>query len=264
MKTVSSLLTAHPFANAGSPACGASPLFRILWVSDNADADFGHLYLLSPGSHVHLPAGHQWAGYLLTFPEEMLLMTGCRHFHPFASFPAAPVVWHTAVNGSCNDTGRYVRRLIASLVRECQRPSHSADTLLPGLLKVLLVYISRFCQQPQPSEPRGADQHLFQRFMHLIGEKGSERKGIQDYARALAVRTDVLSETVRKVSGYPASHHIYEHMIRTAKQAAISSGASMKEVAYNLGFKDMAHFSKFFRNKAGMTYSDYKKAYQTI
>jgi AraC family transcriptional activator of pobA len=33
----------------------------------------------------------------------------------------------------------------------------------------------------------------------------------------------------------------------------------MKEIAYFLGFCDMAHFSKFFKNTTGMNFSDFKK-----
>jgi AraC family transcriptional regulator, transcriptional activator of pobA len=34
----------------------------------------------------------------------------------------------------------------------------------------------------------------------------------------------------------------------------------MKETAYLLGFDDLAHFSKFFKNLAGINYSDFRKA----
>jgi AraC-like DNA-binding protein len=33
----------------------------------------------------------------------------------------------------------------------------------------------------------------------------------------------------------------------------------MKEIAYNLGFDNLAHFSKFLRNNCGMNFTDYKK-----
>jgi AraC-like DNA-binding protein len=33
----------------------------------------------------------------------------------------------------------------------------------------------------------------------------------------------------------------------------------MKEVAYSLGFEDIAHFSRFFKNTAGMNFTDFRK-----
>jgi len=38
------------------------------------------------------------------------------------------------------------------------------------------------------------------------------------------------------------------------------SGGSLKEVAYYLGFDDTSHFSKFFKNKSGINFTDFKKA----
>ncbi|HLA57121.1 MAG TPA: hypothetical protein VK622_00090 [Puia sp.] len=37
------------------------------------------------------------------------------------------------------------------------------------------------------------------------------------------------------------------------------SGAGMKEIAYDLGFLDIAHFSRFFKTFAGANFSDFKK-----
>ena len=33
----------------------------------------------------------------------------------------------------------------------------------------------------------------------------------------------------------------------------------MKEIAYGLGFADLAHFSKYFKRASGINFSDFKK-----
>jgi AraC-like DNA-binding protein len=33
----------------------------------------------------------------------------------------------------------------------------------------------------------------------------------------------------------------------------------MKEIAYSLGFDNLAHFSKFFKSNSGVNFTDYKK-----
>ncbi|WP_439584838.1 helix-turn-helix domain-containing protein [Dyadobacter bucti] len=237
--------------------------YRILWTVNSRDKNMRQLFVLPPGSAPNPTFGQNCGGYSVSFPEEMLLLTGCRHFYPFASSPGYQPGQPISATSTLAKNSIAIERLIINLSREC-RNFHSGDMLVPGLLKVLLVSISRLFQQPEAPAPESDDNRLFQRFMKLVSECGTDRKGIQEYAAALSVKTDVLTETVRKVSGHPASHHIYEQTIRAAKQAAISSHASMKEVAYGLGFRDMAHFSKFFRNKAGMTFSEYKRAYQIM
>jgi AraC family transcriptional activator of pobA len=40
---------------------------------------------------------------------------------------------------------------------------------------------------------------------------------------------------------------------------ALYTGCSMKEIAYELGFLDAAHFSKFFKVVTGVNFSAFKK-----
>jgi AraC family transcriptional activator of pobA len=241
-----------------------SSFYHILWMGKSGDKNMRQLQVLPPGSTPHLPpAGQCPAGYLVSFPEEMLTITGCRHFYPFVPTPGYQERKPVSATYTLSENGMLIERVILSLSRE-HDGFHNGDMLITGLMKVLFVSISRLFRQPETQVPENDDHRLFQRFMKLVDECGPPRKAMQDYAVALSVKKDVLNDTLRKVSGYPASHHIYEKTIRLAKHAAISSGASMKEVAYGLGFKDMAHFSKFFRNKTGMTFSEYKRAYQMM
>ena len=50
-----------------------------------------------------------------------------------------------------------------------------------------------------------------------------------------------------------------QRVVLEAKRQATYSGASMKEIAHQLGFDDIAHFSKFFKNFSGLSFSNYKK-----
>jgi AraC-like DNA-binding protein len=86
-----------------------------------------------------------------------------------------------------------------------------------------------------------------------------QHKMVAEYAEELSVSPNHLNEIVKKVSGFPASHHIRQRVLLEAKRLAAYSGASMKEIAYSLGFEDIAHFSKFFKNLSGSNFTSYKK-----
>jgi AraC-like DNA-binding protein len=68
-----------------------------------------------------------------------------------------------------------------------------------------------------------------------------------------------LNRIVKKLSGFPVSYHIQQQIVLEAKRLAHYSDRSMKEIAYMLGFEDLAHFSKFFKNNSGMNFSNFKK-----
>ena len=66
---------------------------------------------------------------------------------------------------------------------------------------------------------------------------------------------------IKKNTGHSAGYHIRQRIILEVKRMVTFAGAPTKEVAYALGFSDMAHFSRFFKQNAGLNFSDFKKAY---
>ena len=75
----------------------------------------------------------------------------------------------------------------------------------------------------------------------------------------LSVSANYLNVTVKKVSGYPVSYHIQQQIIQEAKRQAVYTDKSMKEIAYQLGFEAITHFSKFFKKNEGSNFSLYRK-----
>lgn len=100
------------------------------------------------------------------------------------------------------------------------------------------------------------------KFLSLLEKNYTQKRMVTDYAEELVVTPSYLNEVVKKISGFPASHHIQQRIVLEAKRQAAFSNVTMKEIAYNLGFDDTAHFSKFFKNASGMSFTDFKKSLQ--
>ncbi|WP_372490169.1 helix-turn-helix domain-containing protein [Chitinophaga sedimenti] len=43
-----------------------------------------------------------------------------------------------------------------------------------------------------------------------------------------------------------------------AKRQLLSSNGSMKEIAFYLGFDNIAHFSKYFKTKTGINFTSFR------
>ena len=54
---------------------------------------------------------------------------------------------------------------------------------------------------------------------------------------------------------------IKERIILEAKRALIYTSLSNKEIAYDLGFDDPAHFSKYFSNATSLSPTKFKEVY---
>ena len=106
-------------------------------------------------------------------------------------------------------------------------------------------------------QPREAE--LVKSFMELLDTKFKDEKMVADYAGHLLVTPNYLNRVVKKNTGFAAGHHIRQRIVLEAKRLGRYTGAGMKEIAYNLGFVDSAHFSKFFKTFGGTNFSEFKR-----
>lgn len=131
--------------------------------------------------------------------------------------------------------------------------------LLKGFLNIFMIYFSRNLKEPEQDLMKTRDAELVGKFMSLLKWNFINQRMVSDYARQLCVTPNYLNRTVKKVTGFTASHHIQQQIILEAKRKAIYSTTTMKEIAYGLGFDNLAHFSKFFKTNCGMSFTDFKK-----
>ena len=60
--------------------------------------------------------------------------------------------------------------------------------------------------------------------------------------------------------GLTAKEYVQNRIILEAKREAYFTDRTGKEVAYYLGFEDPAHFSKFFKNCTGISFSEFRSS----
>lgn len=79
------------------------------------------------------------------------------------------------------------------------------------------------------------------------------------YASKLNISEVYLNEAVKGATGLSVGAYIRSRAILQAKRQLTYTSLSAKEIAYNLGYKDYAYFSKLFRKMAGVSPSEYRK-----
>jgi AraC family transcriptional activator of pobA len=72
---------------------------------------------------------------------------------------------------------------------------------------------------------------------------------VQQLADHLMVSPRYLTDMLKSLTGQTAQQHIHSHLIEKAKTILSSTGLSISEVAYKLGFEHPQSFNKFFRQK---------------
>ena len=87
-------------------------------------------------------------------------------------------------------------------------------------------------------------------------EKGMP--SIKQCGEAMNMSGSYLSDLLKVETGSSAKEHIYSYLIEMAKTDLLNSNASISEIAFNLGFDYPQHFSKLFKNKVGVSPTEYR------
>ncbi len=103
------------------------------------------------------------------------------------------------------------------------------------------------------------NEELTLRFLKLLAAHVVAERSVQFYANRLAVTPNYLNKLSKKTLYKTAGSFIDEAVIQEAKLLLHKSSLSIAQVAAALYFKDQFHFSKFFKKKAGMSPSAYRK-----
>lgn len=106
--------------------------------------------------------------------------------------------------------------------------------------------------------PAPAQTGLLARFRQLLEQRFRTCKSVTSYARELCVTPNHLSERIRQETGRPASEHIRQRVMQEARSLLAAPDVQLKQVAYELGFEDTAHFGKLFKRCHGMSFSDFR------
>lgn len=242
--------------------------FELVWVLegsgdylvDNEQHEVGAdmVYCLTPGQLHQFKPDTDTKGFVITFSPEFLLMPEDNaalifHASSFHKLSGTTIIQLSA------DIREEMEDLAGKMLKEFASFLLLRSEILRGLLNIFMIYLTRQYRPTVASVVKAGNKALVNRFFSIVEKKYMEYKLVAEYADELAVTPNHLNEMVKKVSGFPASHHIRQRVILEAKRLATYSGSSMKEIAYSLGFDDIAHFSKFFKNFSGRSFTDYKR-----
>ncbi len=152
-----------------------------------------------------------------------------------------------------------MKNIAEKMIKEYDDNNLFRAEILRRYFKILLIYITRQLDGKFETVRPTRNMQIVQQFMGLLEKNYKEQKMVAGYASMLLVTPNYLNEIIKKTTGFSAGHHIRQRIVLEAKRRAAYSGNCMKEIAYFLGFCDMAHFSKFFKNTTGMNFTDFKK-----
>lgn len=241
--------------------------FEIIWIKKGKgslhvdrlihNVSDGIIYCITPGHKRKVMLEANAEGYYISFTPEFIHLSagysGSAAWLEEDNFDTSFIHADVAMQDELEVIVRKMK------MEFCNHFSRKTE-LLKGLLNIFMIYFSRKLKTDVPDTAQTRETALTRKFMSLVRKNFLTQKMVSDYAKHLCVTANYLNRTIKKGTGYTASHHIQQQVVIEAKRQALYSNISMKEIAYGLGFDNLAHFSKFFKNKSGMNFTDFKKA----
>lgn len=79
-------------------------------------------------------------------------------------------------------------------------------------------------------------------------------------AQSLNLSANYFGDLIKKETGQSAQEYLQNKIIDAAKTRIFDVNKAVNEVAFELGFKYPQHFSRLFKQKTGMSPSEYRTA----
>ncbi|GAB4516992.1 MAG: helix-turn-helix domain-containing protein [Allomuricauda sp.] len=145
-------------------------------------------------------------------------------------------------------------------VEEFSTPDNIQGDMLQMLLKRLIIMSTRLAKEQLIVKTLGNDQiDTIRRFNFLVDMHYKTKRKVSDYADLLHKSPKTLSNLFSIYNQKSPQQIILERITLEAKRLINFTDKQNQEIAFELGFNDPAHFSRFFKKMTQMTPSEYRQ-----
>ncbi len=143
---------------------------------------------------------------------------------------------------------------------EFSTPDNIQGDMLQMLLKRLIIMSTRLAKEQHIVKSLNNEQiDIIRKFSFLVDLNYKTKRKVSDYADMLFKSPKTLSNLFSIYNQKPPQQIILERIALEAKRLILFTEKQNQEIAYDLGFNDPAHFSRFFKKMTQMTPSEYRE-----
>jgi len=277
-ETLHPLVTVIDLSRAPSPARQGSKIyfgFYVIFLKDvkcgdltygRATYDYqeGTLVFIAPGQVVGVNRNPdvQPRGFALAFHPDMIHGTPLgKHMHEYTFFGYQS---NEALHISERER-EIVMGCFAKIHDELLRPvdKHSRRLIVSNI-ELFLNYCVRFYDRQFITREQ-VNRGILERFEALLHEYLYSGKiaeegipTVAQFAGLLHLSPNYFGDVVKKETGITAQEYIQSRLIEIAKEKLFDYSKSVSEVAYELGFRYPQHFTRLFKQKVGLSPSEFR------
>lgn len=150
--------------------------------------------------------------------------------------------------------------VLKQLREEYEQEYPGRNVMFEWLLFSLLTKVGRKLEASTHNQKKsGRYEVRFKRLSAMIEQHYKEHQKIQFYADQLHTTCMGINRTCNVVAGKSLNELLQNRLILEAQRYLIYTSAPASLIAYDLGFKDPAYFSRFFKRRVGLTPGEFRE-----
>lgn len=242
---------------------------RFKYGQQQYDFDEGIMFFLSPGQvfgiEVEEGSKIQHTGWmLLIHPDFLWNMPLAKTIRQYEYFSYAV---HEALFLSEKE-----EVTITGIMQNIEQEYHSnidkfSQNVIIAQLELLLTYAERFYNR-QFITRKITNHHILSRLEDVLtayfNSDTLAKQGLPSVAyvaESLNVSPGYLSGLLKTLTGQSTQQHIHNKLIEKAKEKLSTTGLSVSEIAYGLGFEHSQSFSKLFKTKTNLSPLGFRQSF---
>ena len=154
--------------------------------------------------------------------------------------------------------------LLQQMLQEQENPGSHGDEMLISLLTQLLILLQR--QEDAPARPAvtlpmgSSENQIIQRAQQYITSHVREKLTVPDIAAGIDVSASYLTALFNKHLQISPGEYLRRIKLQESKQMIREGNLNMTQIAAELQYSTIHHFSRQFKEKFGITPSEYAKS----
>lgn len=140
-----------------------------------------------------------------------------------------------------NEEGTYIKRIIYEYIR------------------LFFYEACHIMSTETPEDTKKKENIITKRFLSSVEKNFREHRKVEYYAEEQGITPKHLAYTIKKTTGKYPSTWIEDHSLLESKKLLSARELTIQDISVDLGFSTPSHFSKFFKQKTGMTPNEFRK-----
>lgn len=149
---------------------------------------------------------------------------------------------------------------LRTMIREAEEPTFGSSLILRACLIRLLVTLARSAESREDNSGAGSvDWQRLEKALAFLHAKYQDKLYAEDIARAVGVSQTSLKKIFREGIGMPWGQYLQSYRIHQACVLLQEGLMNITQIATDTGFQDLSYFIRSFREKTGLTPSEYRR-----